>query len=198
MWSDDWLNSTVKLHPTDWLSPGCRILLRLANEVCEGYVFTPVCHSVHGGVPALGEVWSWGGACSGGSGLGEVWSWCGGVPAPGGLVLGGVWSLGGGGGTWRRPPETATAVGGTHPTGMHSCFDWIFNYEWQSETLQGMSFHNKFNWYGVVLISKRNAVTRILWVYFFQVINETKVNLIYTRKYQSRHRRLRPNGKIHA
>ena len=20
-----------------------------ANEVCEGYVFTPVCHSVHGG-----------------------------------------------------------------------------------------------------------------------------------------------------
>ena len=21
-----------------------------ANEVCEGYVFTPVCHSVHGGV----------------------------------------------------------------------------------------------------------------------------------------------------
>ena len=24
-------------------------LLPPANEVCEGYVFTPVCHSVHGG-----------------------------------------------------------------------------------------------------------------------------------------------------
>ena len=35
---------------------------------------------------------------------------------PGGscLVLG--W------GAWWRPPKTATAVGGTHPTGMHSCF----------------------------------------------------------------------------
>ena len=37
----------------------------------------------------------------------------GGVPGPrGGLVLGGAW--------W-RPPGTATAAGGTHPTGMHSC-----------------------------------------------------------------------------
>ena len=32
----------------------------------------------------------------------------GGVPAPGGGVPGG-------------PPQTATAAGGTHPTGMHSC-----------------------------------------------------------------------------
>ena len=32
-----------------------------ANEVCEGYVFTPVCHSVHrGSVPGPGGVWSWG------------------------------------------------------------------------------------------------------------------------------------------
>ena len=36
----------------------------------------------------------------------------GGVPAPGGSAPGGAW--------W-RPPGTATAAGGTHPTGMHSC-----------------------------------------------------------------------------
>ena len=35
----------------------------------------------------------------------------GGVPGPGGLVPVGVW----------RPPEMATAAGGTHPTEMHSC-----------------------------------------------------------------------------
>ena len=38
-----------------------------------------------------------GGVCSGG------------VPAPGGVPGG-------------DPPGTATAAGGTHPTGMHSCF----------------------------------------------------------------------------
>ena len=57
----------------------------------------------------------------------------GGVPGPGGMVWGGAWS---GRCAWSRgvcmgclvpggpggdPPETATAVGGTHPTGMHSC-----------------------------------------------------------------------------
>ena len=45
-----------------------------------------------------------GGACSRGRG----------VPAPGG----GAWSRGVHGGD---PPGTATAAGGTHPTGMHSC-----------------------------------------------------------------------------
>ena len=36
------------------------------------------------------------------------------VPGPGGclFLVGGAWS---------RPPRTATAAGGTHPTGMHSC-----------------------------------------------------------------------------
>ena len=64
-------------------------------------MFTPVCHSVHMGVPGLGGEWS-----------GGAWSW--GVPGPGEcLVLGGAW--------WRPPHRTATAVGGTHPTGMHSC-----------------------------------------------------------------------------
>ena len=55
----------------------------------QGNIFAPIGHSVHGGVPAAG-----GGGCSWG-----VWSWGvparGGVPAPGGLLQGGVW--------WRPP-----------------------------------------------------------------------------------------------
>ena len=64
----------------------------------QGNMFTPVCHSVHGrGVP------------------GPV-----GCLVPGGcLVWGGAWSGGVPGGDL---PRTATAVGGTHPNGMHSCF----------------------------------------------------------------------------
>ena len=56
-----------------------------------------------------------------------------GVPGPGGgcLVPGDAWSLGGclvlggsgpGGPGGDPPPQTATAAGGTHPTGMHSCY----------------------------------------------------------------------------
>ena len=41
-----------------------------------------------------------------------------GVAWSGGCLLLGVCSRGGG-----DPPGTATAAGGTHPTGMHSCFD---------------------------------------------------------------------------
>ena len=54
---------------------------------------------------------SWGSA-PGGPGLGGTWS---GRSAPGG-----AWS-GGGLCAWWRPPGMATAAGGTHPTGMHSC-----------------------------------------------------------------------------
>ena len=47
-------------------------------------------------------------------------AWSRGVSAPGG-----AWSLGGvcswGGLPSGDPPRTATAAGGTHPTGMHSC-----------------------------------------------------------------------------
>ena len=46
----------------------------------------------------------------------------GGVPGPGGcLVLGGA--------RW-RPPRTATAAGGTQPTGMHSCFTFEITFHW--------------------------------------------------------------------
>ena len=71
--------------------------------------------TVHGGkVPCPGGVWSRGG----------VWSQ--GVPGPGGWVPGpGGWVSGPGGGLvpggCGDPPEMANAVGGTHPTGMHSC-----------------------------------------------------------------------------
>ena len=91
---------------------------------CEGYVFTRVCDSVHGGggaipayiaggIPAVG-----GGACSRGvpapgvSAPGGCLLW--GVPAPGGCLLGE-------GGVETPPKQAATVADGTHPTGMHSC-----------------------------------------------------------------------------
>ena len=49
----------------------------------------------------------------------------GGCLVPGGSAPGGVWSggvPGPGGCAWWRPPLTASAAGGTHPIGMHSCF----------------------------------------------------------------------------
>ena len=87
------------------------------TKLREGNVFTGVCDSVHRGVCLLP------GACllpEGGSG-----------PRRGCLLWGGgAWSQGGWGQVvWSRgvpgvetPPTTATAAGGTHPTGMHSCF----------------------------------------------------------------------------
>ena len=78
-------------------------LLPPANEVCEGYVFTRVCPSTVGGeVPA-----AWG-VCS---------QLC--------LLQGGIccWGDGGWGGVCSQGLiVTPNAAGGTHPTGMHSCF----------------------------------------------------------------------------
>ena len=89
-----------------------------ANEVCEGYVFTRVCLSTGGvGIPAClagfqptpkGEVE--------GSGLG----WDLQAHTQGGLQVhtqGGVSQYA----LRQTPPPTATAAGGTHPSGMHSC-----------------------------------------------------------------------------
>ena len=91
----------------------------------------------------LGGAWSQGGAWSGGV---CAWSQGGlnmvsGVHGSGGcMVLGGAWS----GGVWSqggciiwvcvcvvqgvlgRDPPTATAAGGMHPTGMHSCLKDIY------------------------------------------------------------------------
>ena len=46
----------------------------------------------------------------------------GGAPGPGGSAPG-VSALGGG--AWWRSPGTATVAGGTHPTSMQSCFEFI-------------------------------------------------------------------------
>ena len=71
-------------------------------------------------VPGLSWCLVSGGAWSRGEVPGPGACGPGGVPGPGGmpglggcLILGGAW--------WRPPPGTATAAGGTHPTGMHSC-----------------------------------------------------------------------------
>ena len=76
------------------------LFLPPAKKLRQGYVFTGVCDSVH----RRGRAWGWGYAWQGGAcmSLGHVWQ--------GACVAG----------------ETATAVGGTHPTGMHSCIYSIF------------------------------------------------------------------------
>ena len=83
-------------YPQTWIIrvPPCDIYLPPANrEVCEGYVFTPVCQSFY----------SQGGLL------------------PGGCLLGGCGD----------PPEMATAAGGTHPTGIHSCLIyWLSLMHW--------------------------------------------------------------------
>ena len=72
----------------------------------QGNNFTSVCHSVHRGC----------------------------VPAPVGCLVPGECLVPGGGLLpWRVPggdPPTATAAGGTHPTGMHSCHDITFTCTW--------------------------------------------------------------------
>ena len=104
-------------------------------------MFTGVCLSTGGGCMVqwggawLGGAWSWGGAWSrrgalswevhgpGGGGMhgpqGGVWSW-GGVCFWGGSAPRGV----PGGDT----PPMATAAGGTHLTGMHSCSFFVFQF----------------------------------------------------------------------
>ena len=79
--------------------------------------------SVHGGG---GCVWSW--EVPGPGGMHGR-----GVPGPRGCTVLGVPGPGGVGipaCTEADPPrgETATAVDGTHPTGMHSCWDWDENF----------------------------------------------------------------------
>ena len=84
-----------------------------------------------GGCLVRGGTWSRDGVCSQGDAWSQgelVWGVCSwGVPglegsAPGGLVPGGCLVE-----TPVPPPGTATAAGGTHPTGMHSCYQsfWL-------------------------------------------------------------------------
>ena len=83
-----------------------------ATKLGQGYIFTGVCDSVHGGGLLLGGVcaWSrWGGLLPGG------------VPGPGGVGAWSQWGVCSWGVPGGDPPGTATAAGGTHPTRMLSC-----------------------------------------------------------------------------
>ena len=100
------------------------ILLPPTTKLGQGYVFTHVCDSVHRGVlsqHALQQVSR--GVCY--SSIHCRWypSMPCSRPPKGGSCSGGGLLPGGcsGGGLVETPPGTATAVGGTHPTGMHSC-----------------------------------------------------------------------------
>ena len=79
------------------------LLLPPATKLGQGYIFTGVCDSVH-----MGGAWS--GGCMV---LGDAWS--------GGCLVQGVHGPRGVPGGDPPAPEMATAAGGTHPTGMHSC-----------------------------------------------------------------------------
>ena len=93
-------------HPTGMHS--CFIMNYYRPQLsCEGYVFTRICHSAHGGdaIPAC---------------IAD------GIPAylaaGGGLLPGGCLVPGEGGALETPPKQTATVADGTHPTGMHSCY----------------------------------------------------------------------------
>ena len=121
---------------------------------CEGYVFTPVCHSVHrGGLPQ----------CM----LGYYPSPQTRHPPPTRQPCPGP-------GTpreqtpprTRHPPrETATVADGTHPTGMHSCFKmWLLNKFFVSPPF--LSRHRPHLRYSSVLTqcAVRRPPVRSVWV----------------------------------
>ena len=87
----------------------------------QGNMFTGVCLSTGGGLVLGGCLVTRG---SGPRGVAAPQRAClvlGGLPGPGGSGPRGV--PGPRGCAWWRPPiHTATAVGGNHPTGMHSCY----------------------------------------------------------------------------
>ena len=97
-----------------------------ATKLRQGNVFTPVCDSVHregglclGGLcPGPGWISVWGGALSR---QGSV----GGVSVQEGLCPEGV-SVQGGLCQGDPPAAVRLCTGGTHPTGMHSCFTCLY------------------------------------------------------------------------
>ena len=94
---------------------GNHLFTACKRSLGQGNIFTNVCQVFC----SQAGVWFWGGSCSGGSG-----PW--GVPGPEGDAWSqGVSGLGGcllPGGCLVETPQTATAVGSTHPTRMHSCY----------------------------------------------------------------------------
>ena len=118
-------------------------------EVCEGYVFTPVCQSFcsQGGWwlgPGPWEVGESGWGCLGPGPRGRLGGLARGMSRPRprgrlGDLAGGCPGLHPGGGVQAQawgcvsqhalrqtpPQQTATAAGNTHSTGMHSCFHYV-------------------------------------------------------------------------
>ena len=108
-----------------------QIITARKRTLGQGNMFTGVYLST-------GGAWCWGGvpgSRGGGWCAWSEWGWSQGSLVwegclvqrslvPGGLCAWsvGVWSQGVPGG---EPPPTATAAGGTHPTGMHSCWTFI-------------------------------------------------------------------------
>ena len=91
-------------------------MLLPATKLGQGSIFTAVCDSDHR-VDAPGPGGTW---------IREGGAWSGGAGCRGCLVPEGPGSGGGGlvlrEGCLVETPRMATAAGGTHPTGMHSCF----------------------------------------------------------------------------
>ena len=105
-----------------WRSVSTRHIMTATNEVWGKVIFSEQCvkNSVHGGEGCLlrggGGVCSHGGSAPRGVGL-----------LGGGCLLQGVCVV-------ETPSVTATVVGGTHPTGMHSCCPWSVKNNIKTET----------------------------------------------------------------
>ena len=150
-------------------------LLPPANEVCEGYVFTPVSQSFcsqRGGSP---------GPYPGGAVGGQAWgsqAHTRGVPrptpwgGPGSHLEGVCPSM-----HWGRhpptspPQQTATAAGRTHPTGMHSFFFRITDRMGSSPILYfintiiiGIMVNNNSgtNWHGLRNVTCKQTLNMVL------------------------------------
>ena len=157
LWSSSYLGSTSglterpRLTGSVWVSIMDSIITARKRSLGQGNIFTSVCQEFcswgvggvcSGGVPAPGESGPRGCACPGGGGLcshgglllGGCLLWGGDVlPGAGvcsrgtsfwGFTAGGICSWGS---APRDPPVLATAAGSTHPTGMNSCLNSIFN-----------------------------------------------------------------------
>ena len=123
-----------------------------ATEVWEGYVFTPVCHSVHRGRGVCmagggGHVWQGGmvgGMC--GRGACVVGAMHGGGPCMAGACVAGrhAWQ---GAYMARMPPEVTTIYGQyrTHPTVMHSCFCFVLGLFFVSKMFEHIFLHFQFS-----------------------------------------------------
>ena len=69
----------------------------------------------------------------------------------------------------RQTPPTATAVGSTHPTGMHSCLNFLFSQLYGLHTSTRVKFHDSFCVF--------HAFFQAQELLFFQCIHLNKIDL---------------------